>query len=396
MRQFENPAPAGGGLLQRHVPALDGVRGVAVLGVMLAHVYTLPASTHWGSEVQGFLHFAGVGVVLFFVLSGFLITGILVDSVGDPHFFRNFYLRRVLRIAPLYYGVLLVFAATVWWGGKQYGHELISLALYLQNTSVLTPQIWYYEGPSQLPLLHFWTLAVEEQFYLVWPLLISVLVSRRNVFRACVMGALLSLVLRFVLVTHGRVAEDVHGMTICRLDTLLGGGALAMLVESRWRAAVLRSAAWLLSGGLVLALLCDHAGRFVPHSYVVGSSAYTLSFLAYSLACVGFVALALRPEGEVSRLLRWMPLRRLGRYSYGLYVFHYIFLGLWGSCWRAWLQKHGSGSAAMAVFLTGSAIVAVSLLAAIVSYELYEKPFLRLKRLLPYAEGTAKAAVSTR
>ena len=146
-----------------HLPALDGVRGVAVLAVIGSHIFPGNAQGAFTRSVRFFLGYGSTGVDLFFVLSGFLITGILYDSLHDPQYFRKFYARRILRIFPLYYAVLAVYALGSLFLGMHYDGELWSLALYLQNTHLVARPIYAYAGPSALPLSHFWSLAVEEQ-----------------------------------------------------------------------------------------------------------------------------------------------------------------------------------------------------------------------------------------
>lgn len=155
-----------------HLLPLDGVRGLAILMVVCSHSFE--SNYNSGSlpvRVLGHLFYYGsFGVDLFFVLSGFLITGILVDSITDAHYFRNFYARRALRIFPLYYLVLLLcFALTrplhLHWGSMGW-----LLPVYLQN---LRPQeIVTFSAGSGIALFHFWSLAIEEQFYLVWPAIV--------------------------------------------------------------------------------------------------------------------------------------------------------------------------------------------------------------------------------
>ncbi len=144
----------------RHIPALDGVRGLAILGVLCSHLF--PFGPH--SALQAVLHsalsFGANGVDLFFVLSGLLITGILYDSLPDPSFFRKFYARRALRIFPLYYGVIATYAIAAIALGLNFHHELLSLALYLENTDLIALHIGASYGPPILPLSHFWSLAI--------------------------------------------------------------------------------------------------------------------------------------------------------------------------------------------------------------------------------------------
>ncbi|HVG26286.1 MAG TPA: acyltransferase, partial [Acidobacteriaceae bacterium] len=178
--------PAEGSPYARHIPALDGVRGLALLGVVASHVFPGTPQGPVTFAVRQAFAFGATGVDLFFALSGFLITGILLDSLPDPGFFRKFYARRALRIFPLYYGVLAIYALGALLLGMRYSHELVSLALYLQNTALVAPPMYAYPGPSALPLAHFWSLAIEEQFYLVWPLVVfSLRRSQRLLWLCC-------------------------------------------------------------------------------------------------------------------------------------------------------------------------------------------------------------------
>jgi peptidoglycan/LPS O-acetylase OafA/YrhL len=171
------------------IPALDGIRGIAILCVMLYHFTFYGGIEPTLIVDKVYYHTALVGwfgVDLFFVLSGFLITGILYDTASAPQYFRNFYARRVLRIFPLYYGTLAVF------------FFLIPLVIDISDTfeELLRDQLWYWSylvnvqialeyWPSFFALGHFWSLAVEEQFYLVWPLVVFFL-KRRSLIAICV------------------------------------------------------------------------------------------------------------------------------------------------------------------------------------------------------------------
>jgi peptidoglycan/LPS O-acetylase OafA/YrhL len=177
---------------------LDGVRGLAVLAVMLCHfVWFAPLTSTY--EIPDKFSKLGVellrtgryGVDLFFVLSGFLITGILFDAKSDKHYFRNFYARRTLRIFPLYYAVLLLMFVVLpmFMGPRTAGEQQIVqnqgwLWLYLSNmkSAFVGPEFWQQD---RIWMGHFWSLAIEEQFYLVWPLVI-LLLSRRAAMIACV------------------------------------------------------------------------------------------------------------------------------------------------------------------------------------------------------------------
>ena len=219
--------------LQPHLPALDGVRGLAILMVICFHVF-LSNSMGYGRlsrAVGTALHYGIFGVDLFFALSGFLITGVLVDSLGDRGFFRKFYARRALRIFPLYYGVLLVlFAATPLLGLHWRGMGWLLLG-YLQN---LRPEeIGTYSPGHSIGLNHFWSLAVEEQFYLVWPALVFLGGQPPAAFSVGRYGSRRRpCVLRLALVWGGVGSQPIHVWTVTRADSLLLGGALALLYRS--------------------------------------------------------------------------------------------------------------------------------------------------------------------
>ncbi|MGD0648643.1 MAG: acyltransferase [Acidobacteriaceae bacterium] len=369
----------------RHLPALDGVRGFAVLGVACSHLF--PGTPH--SSFQGFVHnafaFGATGVDLFFVLSGFLITGILYDSLPDPGFFRKFYARRVLRIFPLYYGVLAVFAVAALIFGLNFHHQLLSLALYLQNTNLIAQPIRDYLGPTYLPLPHFWSLAIEEQFYLVWPVTVFLLRTRQRLLVFCAAALLFCPFLRAFLLLHGVNYNIVNSNTLCRSDSLLAGAALALLFRSRLHDRVLRAAAWIFLAGAVSGVLLFHAsshGPFfnTPTGYLIFLAFY---FSSIALASVGVIALSLRSP-LVSRLCTRHPMRWLGKYSYGIYVLHLILFFYLDDPLRHFFSTHLTPDKGADILITGVLIFLLSLIAAYLSYHLYEKHFLRLKRYFDY------------
>ena len=171
LAQTAPPAPPA----RRHIPVLDGLRGLAVVLVLLFHLDRLSGAA-WPDRVLARLFGAGwVGVDLFFVLSGFLITGILVDTAAQRNFFRNFYARRALRIFPLYYALLVVGFAV---------YPTFAPAIHADRDwrLFLDGQWWFWSylanirlaavGGAPMNFGHLWSVAIEEQFYLVWPLLL--------------------------------------------------------------------------------------------------------------------------------------------------------------------------------------------------------------------------------
>jgi peptidoglycan/LPS O-acetylase OafA/YrhL len=379
----EQKAPEGSPYA-RHLPALDGVRGFAVLGVACSHLFPATPHSAFESVVHKTFAFGATGVDLFFVLSGFLITGILYDSLPDPGFFRKFYARRVLRIFPLYYGVLAVFTVAALAFGLNFHRELLSLALYLQNSDLVAQRIRNYP-PAALPLQHFWSLAIEEQFYLVWPVTVFLLRKRRRLLIFCAAALLVCPLLRFALLLHSVNYYVIGANTVCRADSLLAGGALALLLRSRFHDRVLRAGAWIFAAGVLayiaMGFLASHGPIF--HNPTGFQAVLALDFSAMALASAGVIALALRSH-LIAGICSLRPMRWLGKYSYGIYVLHLILFTYLDEPLRSFIHTHITPNNGVDIVINGLLIFSISITAAYLSYNLYEKPFLRLKRFFDY------------
>jgi peptidoglycan/LPS O-acetylase OafA/YrhL len=369
----------------RHLPALDGIRGFAVLGVACSHLF--PANPHSAFEsfIQRAFNFGSAGVDLFFVLSGFLITGILYDSLPDPGFFRKFYARRILRIFPLYYVVLAAFVVAALVFGLNYHHELLSLSLYLQNTTLIAQRMRDYNGPTGLPLWHFWSLAIEEQFYLVWPITVFLLRTRRRLLIFCAAALILCPLLRILLFFHGFDYFIVAENTLCRSDSLLAGAALALLFRSPLHARVLRAAGWIFLTGAIFGDLLSYLSNHGP--FLNTASGYRVAlafeFSAVALLSVGAIALSLQSP-LVSSLCTFRPVRWLGKYSYGIYVLHLILFTYLVGPVRHFCSTHFTPNKGIDIVIAGLLIFLISIAGAYLSYNLFEKRFLRLKRYFDY------------
>jgi len=218
----------------RHKPELDGIRGIALLAVMLSHGGPYIERTSVLSKLFAYAMIPGwSGVELFFVLSGFLITGILLKSKTAENYFSSFYARRFLRIFPIYYLVLtagLLAASHVsWWNAvlPAAGKTRIAYYFYAQNW----PMFW----PHHLFLRanvfgHFWSLAVEEQFYIVWPLVIWLL-PENAILTLCSVGLVVALPLRVLMVHKFAYDFTAMALTTSRVDGLLVGVILAILLR---------------------------------------------------------------------------------------------------------------------------------------------------------------------
>jgi peptidoglycan/LPS O-acetylase OafA/YrhL len=373
----------------RREPALDGVRGAAMLAVMLFHFTMFEQS---GQPVyRAALSFASLGWVgldLFFVLSGFLITGILLDTKGHRHFFRNFYLRRALRMFPLYYAVLaivmLALLATLGVRTPE-SRELLGrqvwLWTYTTNIEFAVAGHWNF-NIGQLWLNHFWSLAVEEQFYLVWPAIVLVL-SRRALAVTTVALVVAAPLLRAAMIAYGARPGVVLTLTPCRVDALALGALAAMLVrDAAMRSRVLPTLPFVSLVALppLVWLAATRRLYWLDPTVVV----LALTPLAV-LSCVVVLRCALAPEGRLARLLRSSMLQFLGKYSYATFVVHYMLWPLLEQHLPAGRITAATGSELLGLgahVIVGSAI---SVAAGFVSYHVLERHFLALKRNFPYS-----------
>ena len=384
------------GPYSKHLPALDGLRGLAILGVLTFHLF--PGNLPGGVlGALGRVRALGEsGVDLFFVLSGFLITGILYDSRGDSGYLHKFYARRALRIFPLYYGVLgVLFALSPWLHLQWRGMGWVLLG-YLQNTDVNGPFYLFHLGRG-LSVDHLWSLAVEEQFYLVWPVVVAAVPDRRRLLwiGAAVMAG--APCLRYALAMHGTDPNYIHRSTLCRADTLMAGAILALLLRGPREAAVLRGAKYgffavlAVSVGLVLAAV---RGADQATGLQLLSGAGLNHALAYTaLELLGWAVLdrGLASGSVAKRIFSRAGWRFFGRYSYGLYVLHFVALGLLLRVAKAAIAAR-TPNRAIAVFGAGTLSLLVALAAAYLSYQLFERQFLRLKRFFRYDGGVEETA----
>lgn len=229
---------------QDHIPALDGIRGVAIILVLLVH-FIPPVAMQWRLAewfMKIFSTGGWIGVDLFFVLSGFLITGILLKTRSQPDYFKNFYIRRTLRIAPVYFlalfilfGVLPFFISTPRFSILQ--ENQLYTWLYATNIGLLTAGRDAMDSDVAAPAI-YWSLAVEEHFYLVWPAVVF-LCSIRTIKRVCFSLIGVAIVIRLVgvLVSDGEKNMFFY-QTPCRMDGLAAGALVAPLLHEGGLAAL--------------------------------------------------------------------------------------------------------------------------------------------------------------
>ena len=363
--------------LSDRVPALDGVRGLAILLVMMHHGFASSFTVQTLGEKIFKLavgSYGWVGVDLFFVLSGFLITGVLLDAKGRANYFSAFYMRRVLRIFPIYYVSLVIFF----------------LVLPLLFTS-LVPAFplreipWYlgyavnYQLAIKTPLGHFWSLCIEEQFYLIWPLLVWLL-ARRALVRVSVALILLPLLLRVGGYFGGLRLEVLHYWLIMRIDALIYGALIAIGSRSPGLHALRKPMQWIVGGsGIILAGLFAITRGFprCALTETVGLSVVEM-FFAATLVLI----LTASPSSLWTKTFSSNFLTKLGKYSYALYIFNWPIVDwLRGRLWQmdeTLPRIAGSQICSAILFCIGTALL--TYLCALVSWHLLEKHFLRLKR----------------
>ncbi|HEX9942040.1 MAG TPA: acyltransferase [Thermoanaerobaculia bacterium] len=371
--------------------ALDGLRGIAILLVLVLH-FTLygggPPAAGIDRFVRRFALAGWIGVDLFFVLSGFLITGILYDAKGGERYFRNFYVRRLLRIAPLYYGALAVFLVLLpaLWPAHQ-GLRWLRGEGFWYWTYLLNFRIAAKGWPEFGALGHFWLLAVEEQFYLLWPLAVFLL-RRRPLMALCAAAAAGAVGVRLALHLAGN-GPAAFVLAPARLDALAAGAFLALAVRGPGgpdaAARVARPA--IVIGLAGLAVLFVWKGGLPSEDAAVAVAGYLL--LAVLFAGILALAVAARPDSRGARWLAAPALVFFGRYSYGLYVLHHplLFLKPPGLSYDAVPAVLGSHLPGWLLFVTAG--IGVSVVLALLSWRFWEKPFLDLKDRFPYDGGAA-------
>jgi peptidoglycan/LPS O-acetylase OafA/YrhL len=376
------------------VPALDGLRGVAILLVLAAH-FRLAADATLADRLYNTTVLGGYsGVDLFFVLSGFLITGILLDAkdAGAGDYFRNFYARRALRILPLYYGI--VAALTIVWPRLHAPTAAMALMqhnqwwYWLHATNILT----VVSSGTGLPYRtgHFWSLAVEEQFYLVWPFVVW-FSSPRRLLRICVGCIVVALLLRAVLLPR---IDWIYVLPVTRMDTLTIGAALAVLArEAGGLARYRRAAIWVgVSAGVVWASLFFASMAWQPVDPVFRTVGYTAAAAMYAAGIA-----AVLTWGALGAVASHPVLRFFGKYSYGMYVFHWPLMLYMAPIWTvvaAVPPLLGTRLPAQLVYL----VLATAMTAAVafVSWWVYERQFLSLKRFFPQSQSAIVAGPGER
>lgn len=369
----------------KQMDVLDGIRGYAIVTVMLyhftQHFQHLPAvelsSFQW--TMARIFEGMWLGVDLFFVMSGFLITSILLGTVGQPDYYKNFYVRRLLRIFPLYYAVLLglmVIAPLISAGMAEQTRMIRENAPYFL-TYTINWRIAYLGDFREISAGYMWSLAVEEQFYLVWPLVVAWF--RRHLALLCFSLAGLSLISKMVLHTLGAEGPSLYAATLTHMDGLLMGAGLAAIYRTNnqripQHIAAIFKILGVLSLFAMAALITKngHLQFYEDLNPVVGITAFSLMFLALLV-----IVLEQQRAGGLQRLFTWRPIMFCGKLCYGLYLLHHP-IGVLAE--KAVTGRFTFLSPLQEALLSSGIALVISLVVAYASFHLFEKHFLSLKR----------------
>ncbi len=379
------------------IAVLDGVRGVAILLTLMFHTF---------DPTLSLAIFGERGVDLFFVLSGFLITGILIKTRDEPNYFRNFIARRAVRILPLYYLfiVLMLFVLPALLDLLPSSIEIPKDFLALQEGPDGLWTVWVYlqnfvlgRGPGSLPGLgHLWSLAVEEQFYLFWPVIMWFLPANRRK-QAFVWGIVGTMVLRTVLLWGG--IQGTYGAreyTFNRLDTLLLGALGALYVRDpdvrRQLQPIVRAVSkWYVLVPILLVGILPNAKLdslddefFGKITYGPGLTIIAVLFLVYVLRSVDGT---LGPRTR--RFTEWRFNLLLGKYSYSIYLFHYAIATVLQPRSEFGTGFQPTGNPIVDSVVAFALTTAASLAIARVTWLVWEQPWLRLKKRFSYRQPAA-------
>lgn len=355
---------------------LDGLRALGILMVIFSHFF--------GEYINLTLFWTSID--LLFALSGLLITGILIETLHDPRYFKKFYMRRILRIFPVYYLLVLLFVIYVYGLARnessfRYFSDNIGYFLtYTQN--------WYFIStgmPVAGHLNHTWSLAIDEQIYLFWPFLVWVCRSPRKLIYLCGGTVLFSMIFRlwynhFFIPAHPSPHPFPYfHNTLCRIDAFAAGSLLYCLLRFKNEFLSGKKMLVLLLLTTALLLACGWAdGGFGREGALISDFGCTLAGLHFTTWL--YIAIT-RKWGWLNAFFSNRLMVYIGRISYSLYVFHFFLLVLLTARIRNGLQQFlGISNQWLALLIC----LGITFLVSILSFEYFEKPIVRLKKRFSY------------
>lgn len=356
---------------RQYYPALDGLRGVAILMVVIFHNFGF----------VNYFFFGWLGVDLFFVLSGFLITEILLKTLGKPGFLGNFYLRRILRIFPLYFTVLIICLLVL----PLFPHLNVNLKYYTDHQwwFWLFVQNWLFilHQPEQNNfLLHLWSIAVEEQFYIIWPFII-LFVKKPKPLLAIVLGLLIGIMLaRSLLWIYNIEGLKYFNLYIfTRIDGICIGCALALTKAIKFNF-VKNNTALLVSFFSLVNFIFFFLNRGHNFTYPY------YPFIGYTTFAIIFAILvneaASDNSGLAVKIFKNPILKFFGKVSYGFYLLHWPVYLLVYPLLVSWFTKYYSQHYTSVKLVSASIATCLGFLLSVISYYYFEMYFLRLKQKL--------------
>ena len=356
-------------LHQNYIPELDGLRGIAILMVI---------SFHYFNQYSPIFSFGWSGVDLFFVLSGYLITSRLIYTFDKPHYFYRFYKNRALRILPLYFAVLIGFFLIIYLlisnsnlpGYQFYKRHAASFFLFFQNWSLMG-----HPNLIENHLQHFWSLAVEEQFYLVWPFFIYFFSKSKYLNSILIIWIICVIALRTTLfLLNPSIYEIYFYNSFCRMDAFIVGAILFFIHQKKIQpfpkyTVILTFI--LLIAGIIYENPLPYNSIFIP---TIG---LTLLAISYGI----FMDFAIKKKYSFFNMfLNSGWLIYLGKISYGLYVFHWLVLRFLSGYISNYLNLHLNLNIPPSNFISLIICLVITFFISMISFRYYESYFLRLKK----------------
>jgi peptidoglycan/LPS O-acetylase OafA/YrhL len=355
-----------------YIPQLDGIRGLAII---------LVVSFHYLGFIPIF-SFGWCGVDLFFVLSGYLITSRLIVLQQQKNHLLKFYKNRALRIMPLYYLTLILFYAGIHLLVKKenlhffdfYNYNFLSFFLFFQNWSI-TYSI-YAHAPREIFLDHFWSLAIEEQFYLVWPFFLYKFWQKKFFLKLVFCLVVLIIIARTIIYIQYPEKSDYnyyYNNTFCRMDAFLIGGCLLILQHTRKDKQLIP---YFFAVLLIIILGIYFTGNASISNPFISTIGYTLIALFFA----GLIYAATSKSSKfLSTIFNYPWLRFTGKISYGLYIFHWLVLRILEPRFEKLLTKSAYLNSQTANGVALFICLVVSYVLSVLSYFYFESYFLKLK-----------------
>lgn len=333
---------------------LDSFRGIGVIWIMCAHFF----------GTISFFRFGWISLEVFFVLSGFLITKVLLGSLNSTGYFRNFYIRRALRIFPVYYLFIGVFFLALFIYTPNDTHQYLRsnwpyYFVYLQNF------LFVFKGLEPTNYLsHLWSLAMEEQFYLFWPVTVFLIRDRNKLKKLLVVVIILVFITRIIVwYKWGYRFETYHCNTFTRIDTIAFGCLLGCGFSYKDLSKTIRSLI------IVVCIAVFPAGILLFKDFFFTNPLFaTVGYSAISILTIFFIEYFINEKTKFHFLKTNWLINYIGQISYGMYLFHLPVYFIVSS--RSGLPNS----------LNGIMSLLISFLMAAISYRLYETPFLNLKK----------------